>query len=400
MSGKMEYPQIILKKAGDRSLHVRHPWIYSGAIEIVGEGVANGSIVTVVDHDGRIVATGTYSGHSSIAVRVFDFRRVIIDKGWLKQRIHEAYDRRQLLGIGADQDTTGYRIVFGETDWLPGLVVDRYADVLVIQLATAGMVRLGDTIIESLIELFSPRTIYERSDLPSRREEGLGPRTGLRYGEETTLVEFREHGRRYIADVAGGQKTGFYLDQRDLRLEIFRLASGRRAVDLFCHTGAAGTAALAGGALSVHFVDSSQPALEFCGRHVELNGLDSSRITTESADVFQWLAERSSPEYDMVMLDPPALIKSRRHIESGHKGYHFLNRAAIRIINDGGILVTSSCSVFFPEFDFAGTLRRAAEQAGVRLALLKTVRQPPDHPLSLNFPESAYLKSFICRIDR
>jgi len=394
------YPEIRLKPERSISIINRHPWIFSGAIKAIPEGVANGSIVNVTDESGDFVATGSYSTHSLIAVRVFDFHRIIIDKGWLKGRIHEAHDRRQLLGLGVDDTTTGYRVVFGESDWLPGLVIDRYADVLVIQLATAGMAHLRDMIVECLVDLFAPRSIFERSDLPGRREEGLKADTGLRYGENSGLVEFREYGRKYLADVASGQKTGFYLDQRDLRQEVYRLASGKRTIDLFSYTGAAGTAALAGKASSVHFVDASETALQFCRRHVELNELDGGCATTESADAFQWLAERCSPEYDLVMLDPPALIKSRKHIESGRKGYHFLNRAAIRIIRDGGILVTSSCSAYFPESDLAVTLRRAAEQTGVRLSLLKIIHQASDHPRSLNFPEASYLKSFICRIER
>jgi len=394
------YPEIVLKPQRGSSIENRHPWIYSGKLGAVPPDTANGSVVTVKSADGEIVATGTYSAKSMIAVRVLEYRPAIIDRSWIKDRIKRADDRRRLMGLGIDDQTTGYRVVFGESDGLPGLVVDRYADVIVVQTSTPGMDSLLPVVTECLAELFSPRVIYERNDLAVRREEGLGQKTGPLVGDDPGPVEFHEHGRKYVADITGGQKTGFYFDQRDLRQEISLLSVDRRAVDLFSYTGAAGVAALAGGASSIHFVDSSATALDMCTRHAELNSIPASKCSIEESDVFQWLGSHDQPEYDLVMLDPPALIKSRKHIETGRKGYHFLNRAALRIIRDGGILVTSSCSSFFTETELAVTLRRAAVQTGVGLNILKTVRQAPDHPLSLYFPEAAYLKSFICRVER
>jgi len=394
------YTQMKLKPKRDISIFNRHPWIFSGAIAPSVEKPANGSMVQVQNSEGAVVATGTYSNHSMIAVRIFEFGPAEIDSDWLHQRIVQAVDKRKLLGFGVDSQTTGYRIVFGESDGLPGLVADLYQDVLVIQIATAGMELLRDIVIECLVDIIKPRAIFERSDLPNRSEEGLEVRAELCYGETSDIVEFLENGRRCLANIRNGQKTGFFLDQRDSRQEIFQLAKGRRGLDLFSYSGASGMAALAGRADSVHFVDSSATALDLCRRHAELNGIDSARVSYDEADIFQWLSARSEPEYDLVMIDPPALIKSHKHIETGRKGYHFLNRAALRLVKTGGIFVTSSCSTFFSESDFAVTLRRAAEQAGVSLSLLKTVRQSPDHPLSLYFPEAAYLKSFICRVSR
>ncbi len=377
-----------------------HPWIFSGALEKPDTPIENGDVVSVCDHEGGIVATGAYSKQSMIAVRVLEFADIEIGRDWLTRKIRLADQRRQLLGYGPGTDTTGYRVVFGESDNLPGLVVDRYNDVLVIQIAIAGMEKLRDDIIAALTDIFNPSCIYERSDLPNRTEEGLESKTGLCVGQMAEVVEFLEHGITYMADIATGQKTGFYLDQKDLRREIRRLASGRRVLDLFSYTGACGIAALAEGGLSAHFVDASQSALTLCRRQAVRNGIDVSNLTCDEADVFQWLSVRSRPEYDLIMLDPPALIKSKRHIDAGSKAYHFLNRAALRLVNDGGIFVTSSCSAFFPEAEMAAMLRRAAEQADVELSLLKIVRQSPDHPLSLAFPEAAYLKSFICQVRR
>lgn len=395
-----KYPVLHLRSGREASLANRHPWIFSGALEKVPEDLPHGAIVNVIDSTGKIAATGTYSAKSMIAVRVLQFGETIIDKDWLKRQIQQAHARRQLLGYRDNSQTNGYRVVFGEADWLSGLVVDRYADVLVIQLATAGMDNLRNIIIEALVELFKPTAIYERSDLPSRTEEGLAETTGLRYGTETELVEFSQNGRRFVADIANGQKTGFYLDQKNLREEVSCLALGRKVLDLFSYSGATSIAALAGGALSAHCVDSSATALELCLKQAALNSIESSRISCETADVFQWLSTESTPQYDMVLLDPPALIKSRKHAEDGRKGYHFLNRAALRLINNNGLLVTSSCSACFTEEQLSITLRRAAEQAGINLFLLKTVRQSSDHPLSLHFPEAAYLKSFICQVSR
>jgi 23S rRNA (cytosine1962-C5)-methyltransferase len=394
------YPTLRLKPGRNASILNRHPWIFSGALTRPTNEIPSGSIVHVVDPTGTIVATGAWSPRSLIAVRVFAFAEAVIDAAWIRARIAEADNRRRILGLGPDTDTTGYRVVFGESDRLPGLVVDRYEDVLVIQLANAGMERLHNCVVDCLIDLFHPRAIYERSDLPSRHEEGLESRTGVCYGKHPGLVEFREHGRRCLADVANGQKTGFYLDQRDLRYQIMPLAAGRRALDVFSFSGATGLAALIGGATTVDFVDTSQSAIDLCLQQAALNGIAESRFQCHATDAFQWVSSRQHPEYDLVMLDPPALIKSQKHLASGHKAYHFLNRAALRLVKDGGMFVTSSCSAFFNEANMAMTLRRAGEQAGVTMSILRVIRQSPDHPLSLNFPEAAYLKSFICHVCR
>lgn len=393
------YPIVRIKKNKGASIQNRHPWIFSGALEKPSKDIQHGDFVRV-EFDGRIIATGMFSRHSMIMVRAFAFDDIVIDKDWLLSRIRIAARLRRDLGLFTSPDTTACRIIYGQSDSLPGLVVDKYNDVLVMQISTAGMEGLKDRIIACLIDEFSPRCIYERSDLASRAEEKLPERVGVCYGDSVASVEFKESGRRYIADIETGQKTGFYLDQRELRNEIQRLAAGRKAVDIFSYSGAAGIAALAGGADSVEFVDSSAPALESCRRHTELNEYSPDKFTATNTDVFQWIAEKKTPEYDLIMLDPPALIKSRKYIESGKKAYHFLNRAALRMGKDSAILVTSSCSAYLTDDVMLDTLRRAANQSGIEVQLLKTIRQSPDHPVPLNFPEAHYLKSFICSIKR
>lgn len=396
------YPILTLQSGKEANAVFRHPWIFSGALVKRPEGVEHGAVVRVADEAGRILGTGTYSAKSSIAVRFLEFgdKEVVIDEAWFAAKFAQADARRKLLGYGPGAPVDGYRVVFGEADGVPGLVVDRYGDVLVLQISTAGMDVRRDVIVAALTKTFSPSTIVERSDLAVRKEEALGDVTGTLFGETPSAVAFSERGMRFEADVVGGQKTGFFLDQKELRAAIGRYAEGRETLNLFSYTGAAGIAAMRGGAKTVRNVDASATAIQGCLRHADMNGIDPSVFMTEEADVFQFLSAKTEPAYDMVLMDPPALIKSQRDGEEGKKAYHFLNRAALRVVRDGGVFVTSSCSHFLNEEDFAFILRRASVQAGVRLDVLEVIRQAPDHPLSVYFPESAYLKSFVCRVSR
>ncbi len=393
-------PMLKLKAGKEANVGFRHPWVFSGALEEVPEGVEHGAVVKLADRRGVVIGTGTYSATSSIAVRVFEFGEAEIDDVWIERTIRACDERRRLVGYGPGTETTGYRVVFGEADGLPGLVVDRYADTLVFQISTAGTDRLRELVVQALEKIFKPAAVVERSDLPVREEEHLEEVKAPRAGSLPERVEFSEAGLNFFADVMNGQKTGFFLDQKDLRHAVGRLAAGREALNLFSYTGAAGVAAMKGGASRVHNVDASETALEGCKRHAEMNGIDQVRFTVEAADVFQFLSPKKEPEYDMVLLDPPALIKSRGDAEEGKKAYHFLNRAAMRLVRDGGLFVTSSCSQFMPEEDLAFALRRASVQAGVTLSVLKTIRQSSDHPLSVYFPEASYLKSFVCQVQR
>ncbi len=398
----MSYPIVMLQSGKEKNVLFRHPWIFSGALVKRPEGVEHGDLIRVADEKGTVIGTGTYSAKSSIAVRVFAFgdADVVIDKAWFAAKFREADARRALLGYGTGTPTDGYRVVFGEADGVPGLVVDRYRGTFVVQISTAGIDRLRGEVVAALKDVFSPDAIVERSDLPVRKEEALKDETGVLAGEVPEAVNFVEGGMAFSADVMAGQKTGFFLDQKSLRQSIARFAKGRETLNLFSYTGAAGIAAMKGGAKSVLHVDSSAAALAGCVRHAEMNGIEPHVFATEESDVFQYLSAQAEPSFDMVLMDPPALIKSHRDEEEGKKAYHFLNRAALRLVRDGGVFVTSSCSHFLDEEDFAFILRRASVQAGVRLDLLDVVRQAPDHPASVYFPESAYLKSFVFQIRR
>lgn len=386
----MAYPVIKLKEGREANVGFHHPWIFSGAIQSTPKNVALGSLVHVADRNGRIIGTGSFEGDANIAIRVFDFSETSIDAEWLRSHIEKAHEHRVFVGYGPDTDTTGYRVVFGEADSIPGLVIDRYADVLVLQISTAGMEGLLPIVVSVCKELFHPRAIVERS----------GAEYEIHEGALDAPVEFTEHGMKCVADVLHGQKTGFFLDQKDLRTSVERHAKDKKVLNLFSYTGATSVAALRGGAQSVHNVDESASALEFCTAHATLNGFAEKQITTEEADVFSWLGEGREETYGMVILDPPALVKTKREVEQAKKAYHFLNRAAMRLTERDGIFVTSSCSHFFSEDDFLFTLRRASVQAGVELDVVEMVRQSSDHPLSIYFPESFYLTSFVCRVRR
>ena len=402
-----DYPILHLRRDRAASVAFRHPWLFSGALEEPPNRAFHGHLVRVAAPDGNILGTGTYSAWSSIAVRILAFGDATIDAGWLATCIADADARRRLLGFGPGTETTGYRVVFGESDGLPGLALDRYGDTLVFQISTAGLERLRDELLSVFETTFSPEAIVERSDLAVRREERLDEVTAVRRGtlSEDSGVHFLEHGVPFLAHPLAGQKTGFFLDQRDQRALVRQLAArapaqGGQALNLFSYSGATAISALLGGVKSVHNVDGSETALSFAREHAALHELGEDRFTAERADVFQWLAAHTEPAYDLVMLDPPALIKSQRDVEQGRRAYHFLNRSALRLVRDGGLLATSSCSHYFSEDDFAFELRRAAHALGVSLHTIATVRQSVDHPHSVYFPEAAYLKSFILQVRR
>ncbi|SYZ73931.1 conserved hypothetical protein [Candidatus Zixiibacteriota bacterium] len=392
------YPVLRLKSGKESTVLQRHPWIFSGALVDIPDGIPHGSLVRVADNDGHIIGTGTLSNRTTIAVRVFHFGDAVIDSAWIRERVIQAADLRHSLGFGIDDSTTGYRIIYGESDMLPGLVVDRYNDVLVIQISTKGMDLMRDNIVAILADLLRPAAIVERSDLTVRREEGLDDIISICYGKIEDETIFSEYGRKYVADILKGQKTGFYLDQKDLRLLVGKLSENRNILNLFSYSGGFGIAAMASGAKAVKNIDSSEAALALCQRNADLNGICQDHMTMLCADVFQFLSGDPVEEYDMVIIDPPALIKAKGNFDAGRKAHHFLNRAAMRLVKDGGYFVTSSCSSFFNEDDLSVTLRRASVQNNLRLEFRYSVRQSPDHPISFYFPESYYLKSFICQV--
>ena len=402
-----QYPILRLQKGKEQNIRYGHPWIFSGALEktpkeYIQQGIAHGDMVHVAGQNDTILGTGTFSAHSMMAVRVFDFSDTVIDKKWIEQKLKKSGEYRQFLGYGKEgAKTTGYRFCFGESDGFPGLVIDRYDDVLVLQVSTQGTEKLKKDIVEVLKKMFSPRAIYQKSAVTGRNEEALPDKDSLLFGKLTEPVPFLENGHTFLADPLKGQKTGFFLDQKDLRLEIQKLADKKKILNLFSYTGAAGIYALKGGAKSAHQVDGSDWALAQCMENAKLNKIPKTKYSTEKTDIFSWLGRPiHEGEYDMVIVDPPALIKSRSDLENGKKAYHFLNRAAMRLVNPGGIFVTSSCSHFLSTEDFQMILQRASAQNNLSLRIISSFGQSSDHPVSLRFPESQYLRSFVCLVEK
>lgn len=383
---------IRLREGKERSLQRRHPWVFQGSIE---KGKADaGETVRVDAADGSFLAWGAYSPNSTIRVRAWSFEAgERIDADFFQRRIARALALRARLPVASD----GVRLIHGEADGLPGLVVDRYGDLLSVQFLSVGSVRWKDVIADALMAQTGARGLYERSDARVRSLEGLEPVTGWLRGGGGTEVTIREHGWKLTLDVATGHKTGFYLDQRDNRArfaELVRQQGAQRVLNCFCYTGGFSVAALAGGARHVTSIDSSAPALERVQAHVELNGFDAARSRTQDADVNQFLRDelKAGQRYDAIVLDPPKFAPTAAHAERASRAYKDINRLALKLLEPGGLLLTFSCSGGISADLFHKIVAGAAMDAGVDGAILARLEGAPDHPTTLFFPEGEYLK--------
>lgn len=378
----------------------RHPWIFAGALGEVPEGLATGEPVRVVAPDGRFLAGGYFNGYSQIAVRVWSWdENEEVDDGFFRRRIGRALALRERLLAG--KGTNAYRLIHSESDLLPGLVVDRYADVLVLQCHTRGIEAWRDAIVRTLVDLVRPAGIYERSDVKVRAVEGAEPRTGLLHGSVPPLVEIEENHLRFAVDVIGGQKTGFFLDQRDKRAALQRHVRGRRVLNCFAYTGGFSVYAGAAGAEHVTSVDTSARALELAAENIRRNGLDADRFTFVCADVKEFLtgsAREVAPPYDVIVLDPPAFVKDRRKVAEGLVGYRRINEAALRLLPAGGLLVTCSCSGHVSAGDFRHLVAECAARTGRTLQIVEEYGHGCDHPELAAYTEGAYLKVLFCAV--
>ncbi len=390
----MDMATLILKPGRERSLLRRHPWIYDGAIaEVRGESAAGGT-VRIVSAEGGFLAWAAYSPRSRIAARVWSFREADrIDADFLARRMDAALAWRRGLAIDSDAQ----RLIYGEADGLPGVVVDRYAEVLVVQLTSAGAEAWRETLVAWLAARFPSCVLYERSDAEVRALEGLAPRSGPIRGEPPAWVTIREHGLRFRVDVAHGHKTGFYLDQRDNRRLVAGYARDREVLNCFAYTGAFGVHALAAGARSVLSIDTSAEALAQAREHVRLNGLDAHRCAWREADVFQELRRlhEAGRGFDLVILDPPKFAPTHQMAEKAARGYKDINLWAMRLLRPGGLLATFSCSGGVDAALFQKIVAAAAWDAGVSFRILARLGQAADHPVCLDYPEGAYLKGLL-----
>ena len=389
-------PGLILKPGREKSLARRHPWVFSGAVDRVEGAPEPGATVAVRAATGGFLAWAAFSPQSQIRARAWSFDEAeSIGPEFFRARIDGAVSRR----AGLERDTDALRLVHGEADGLPGVVCDRYAGRVVLQLSSAGAERWRDEIVAAVCAASGCREAYERSDLEVRSLEGLTPRTGALRGAPDGMVTIAEHGLHYRVDVAHGQKTGFYLDQRANRRTIGALAAGRDVLNAFCYSGGFSLAALAGGAASVLSIDSSAAALELARENLVLNGLDAACAEWREADVFQCLRElrNAGRAFGLVVLDPPKFAPTAAHAERAARAYKDVNLLALKLLRPGGLLATFSCSGGVSADLFQKIVAGAAADAGADAELVERFHADRDHPVLMSFPEGEYLKGLLLR---
>lgn len=398
---------ITLNPNREKSLLRRHPWIFASAIKQVDDEPASGATVDLLSSEGHFLARASYSPISQIRARVWTFNDEPVDMEFLRKKIRAAIDARLALFDKSDS----MRLIHAESDGLPGLIVDRYRDVLVLQSLTAGSEFWKETIADILVEETGIETIYERSDADVRELEGLKPHNGiLRYSKtrhtgsiaetETQLAQvvILEYGLKFKVNIATGHKTGFYLDQRHNRHRVGEFAKGRDILNCFCYTGGFSIHALANGAKSVVSVDSSADALALLKENIAINDLPADRHTSLEGDVFQLLRKfrDENRSFDIIILDPPKFAPTAAHAEKASRAYKDINLLAFKLLRHGGMLFTYSCSGGIDAALFQKIVASAALDAGTDAVIIEHLSQGSDHPVSLHFPEGAYLKGLVC----
>lgn len=391
---------VTLKKGEGRTLKAGGAWVYDNEIDSILGNFENGDIVTVHDFDGYFMGYGFINTKSKITVRIMSrYKEHPITEEFIKERVRSAWEyRKQVI------DTSSCRIIFGEADWLPGLVVDKFSDVLVVESLALGIDKLKPLILDTLVSILKEdgitiRGIYERSDAKVREQEGLPRYKGFIREPFDTKVEIMENGVKYIVDVQDGQKTGFFLDQKNNRATIQKLCKGKKVLDCFTHTGSFALNAGIAGANSVLGVDASELGIRQAEENARLNHLED-RVQFTCADVFDLLPalEAQGEKYDVVILDPPAFTKSRQATKNAVKGYREINLRGLKLVKDGGFLATCSCSHFMEPELFAKTIKEAARGAHKRLRQVEFHTQAPDHPILWAAEESYYLKFYIFQV--
>jgi len=386
-----------LKAGRDKSLQRRHPWIFSGAVAHVDGEPANGETVLVKSAAGQPLAVAAWSPQSQIRARVWSFDPgVRIERTFFDASIRKAVQLR--ASLPAAHHTNALRLVHGESDGLPGVVVDRYADVLVAQFLSAGAELWREAILDALAGETGCEAIYERSDAEVRTLEGLEPRVGFARGNRAAgRCPIIEHGLHFRVDVEAGQKTGFFLDQRENRQRVRTLSAGREVLDAFCYTGGFSIAALAGDAKRVTAVESSAPALEVAKENLAANAFDPARVAFEQADVFayQRLLRERGQSFDLVILDPPKFAPTAAQAKNAARAYKDINLLAFKLLAPGGLLATFSCSGGVSAELFQSIVAGAAVDASVDAKIIERFGAAADHPVALNFPEGDYLKGLL-----
>ena len=400
------YKTVILKKGKESSILRFHPWIFSGAIERVDDGVEEGDIVRVVGHDRKFLAVGHYQ-IGSIAVRILSFDDITIDADFWRTRLKKAFEVRQSIGVIRNGSSelitpevnTTYRLVHGEGDNLPGLIIDIYGDTAVMQAHSVGMHVCRQAVAEALVDVMGDdlHAIYYKSETTLPFKANLGQENGFIYGSTENNIAI-ENGLKFHIDWLKGQKTGFFVDQRENRALLEHYAHGRSVLNMFCYTGGFSVYALRGGARLVHSVDSSAKAIELTRANVGLNFPGDSRHEAYAEDAFKSLDEHDDT-YDLIVLDPPAFAKHRKALRNGLRGYTRLNVKGLQKIRHGGILFTFSCSQVVTKDNFREAVFTAAAQTGRRVRILHQLHQPADHPINIYHPEGEYLKGLVLYVE-
>ena len=391
----MDYAKVCLHRGEERDIRSGGWWVYDNEIDWIDDICTDGGIVDVLDSRMQFVARGYFNRRSKIAVRVLTRdESEIIDRDFFRRRVETAWKFRQSLGF-----SNACRVVFGESDGLPGLTVDKFGDYLSFQTVSLGMEQWKPDIIEILVELFQPKGIYERNDVPVRAKEGLEQITGCVYGEVPPLTTIREHDAAMLVDIAHGQKTGHFLDQQENRGRIAPYCPGRTVLDLCCHTGGFSIHAALYGAASVESVDVSEEALQMVLDNANANGV-ADKITTTCGNVFDIVRNYADDgkQYGLVICDPQAFAKSRKALDGAYRGYKELNLRSMKLVEPGGFLVSCSCSQFMTPELFLKMLREAAADCGRHARLLEILMQSWDHPATINAEQSHYLKGYILQI--
>ncbi len=391
---------ILLRSGRDRSVRLRHPWIFASAIAEVKGNPEQGETLLVRSAEDEALGWASYSPGSQIRARMWNFNaEETVDDRFFQNRIKAAVDlRRESISPAV---TNAMRLIHGESDGLPGLIVDRYDNMLVAQILTAGIEMQREKIFEFLMEETGARGIYERSDVDVRLLEGMPERTGLAAGDwQPGHIEIYENGLKFEVDIASGQKTGFFLDQRDNRKAVQPYIYGKNVLNCFCYTGAFSIYALASGAEKVLSIDTSEPALEGVKRNVALNGLEGTRSEVMNADIFKVLRtfRDQGRKFDVIILDPPKFAPTVAQAEKAARGYKDINLLAFKLLNPGGTLFTFSCSGGISRDLFQKIVASAALDAKLDVRIVGQLSQAPDHPVGIHFPEGFYLKGLICKV--
>ena len=384
----------ILIPGKEKRVYGGHPWVFRSDIARVEGDFTPGDIVSVYSSKGKFLAKAFYNPQSQISLRIMSLHDEPIDRAFIFRRVKEAVDYRRTFA-----DLRSCRLFFAESDRLPALIVDSFGDVLVLQCLALGMERFKQDVVDALVEEVHPQGIYERSDVPVRRLEGLEQLTGVMYGTVPDRVEMVENGVHFWVDVKEGQKTGFFLDQKENRAAIAPFVKGKTVLDCFTHTGSFALNAGIAGAKHVTGVDASELGIEQARENARLNGLED-RVEFVCADVFDLLPkmEEEGKQYDVVILDPPAFTKSRKTIKNATKGYREINMRGMKLVKPGGYLATCSCSHFMDYELFTKTIHQAAQNVHKRIRQVEYRTQAPDHPILWSAEESYYLKFYVFQI--